>query len=189
MTIGSAASLAIGGPEARSPAFRSLRRNRPLALVPSIATAEAPRRRSPGLALADDPPRGRILVVADQAPLALDLQRMLREAGFVAVGPAASKEDAERLIARRPLDGAVVDRELSGGTAKIAFRLDDAGIPFVWLGAGLPGQADAPTVGKPVTASDLIDKLERARSRRAANRSFYPVPPPQQVWPRVFPQL
>lgn len=189
MTIGSAASLATGGPEARSPAFHSFRRSRPLALVPSVATAEAPRKHFPGLALADDPPRGRILVVADQASLALDLQRMLREAGFIAVGPAATPEEAERLIARRPLDGAVVDRDLSGGIAKIAFRLDDAGIPFVWLGAGLPFHADAPTVAKPVTASDLVEKLERARSRRAANRSFYPVPPPQEAWPRVFPQL
>ena len=39
---------------------------------------------------ASEPPRGRILVVEDQAVVALDLQRSLREAGYRVVGPATS---------------------------------------------------------------------------------------------------
>jgi len=56
--------------------------------------------------LAEDPPRGRILVVTNEARLALDVQRILRNAGYRAVGPAASADEVDRLTGHRPVDGA-----------------------------------------------------------------------------------
>jgi CheY-like chemotaxis protein len=197
MTIGSAASLPGHGQEAPFPTFRSLRRNIRRPVAPRVAAAAAPQRQLPRTALVDDPPRGRILVVTDKAPLALDVQSVLRGAGYRAVGPAASAGEAEWLIGRRPLDGAVVDLQLEDGAAAIvADRLAHSGIPFVWLTEPLLDaiprtHAFALAVTKPFKGEDLIHALERALSsdRGSSADSFYPVPPPQEVWPRVFPQL
>ena len=100
MTIGSAASPPAYGHEAPFPTVRSFRRNGRLPVVHRIADASVPGRHLPMSALADDPPRGRILVVANEAPLVLDVQRALRDAGYRAVGPAPSAGEAERFHAR-----------------------------------------------------------------------------------------
>jgi len=197
MTIGSAASLPGYRQEAPFPPFRSFRGNGRRPVVSRITTASAPRRQLPRTALADDPPRGRILVVTDQAPLALEVQRVLRDAGYRAVGPAASVDEAEWLTDRRPIDGAVLDLQLEGGAAEaVADRLAHSGIPFVWLtdpplGAIPRTHAFAPSLTKPFKGERLIQALERAllSGHRSNAESFYPVPPPQEVWPRVFPQL
>ncbi len=199
MTIGSAASRPGYTPAAPLPTFRSFRRNGRLPVMPRIVTAGTPPRHLPKTAEADDPPRGRILVVEDQAPLALDVQRALLQAGYRAVGPVASVEEAERLIARGPIDGAVVDLQLNGGVATVvAESLAQEGIPLVWLtNAEAPLDAyprahmGAPAVTKPFTGDELIRTLERALRpwHRSGKQRPYPVPPPQSVWPRVFPQL
>src|SRR4051812_8234771 len=133
MTIGSAASLPGIGPEAPFPSFRSFCRDQRLPVLPHISTAEAPERQWPRTALADDPPRGRILVMTDHASLAVDVAHILRDAGFCAMGPATSADGARRLNDRRPIDGAIVDLQLRGGAAVVADRLAHKGIPFVWL--------------------------------------------------------
>lgn len=196
MTIVSAASLPNHGPEAPFRSFRSPRR--PLSLA-HMQTASGPQRHFPMVQLADDPPLGRILVVMDQASLALDVQRILREAGYLVVGPAETAEDVDRMTAQRLIDGAVVDLQLAGGIAKaVADRLARKGIPFVWLtgdtrGAALDslpwGYGEAPAVPKPITGENLVQSLERALTSAKRKSTFYPVPPPQPVWPRVFPQL
>jgi CheY-like chemotaxis protein len=177
-----------------------LRRNGHLPVAADVPTAGTPLRHVPGIALTDDPPCGRILVAADQAPLVLHLQRILRDAGYRAVGPAESVEDAERLAQRLPLDGAVIDLDLGDGAVAIADRLVRNGIALVWLTAR-PTEGSlaprphrherVPAVTKPVNGADLIEALERALSttQRSGSDSFYPVPPPQTVWPRVFPQF
>jgi CheY-like chemotaxis protein len=195
MTIGSAVCLPGRGQEAPFPAFHNFRRTGRLPAAPRIATASAPGRQVPRTALADDPPRGRILVVADQAPLALDMQRVLRDAGYRIVGPAVSAAEAERLAGRRAIDGAVVDLQLEDSASAVADRLAESGIPFVWLTDPLLGaipraHAFAPGLTKPFKGEELIEALERAMSSgRSCTESFYPVPPPQEAWPRVFPQL
>ncbi len=198
MTIRSAASLPGHGQEAPLPAFHSFRSSGCRPVVPRISVATALERRLPKTALADDPPRGRILVVTDKAPLALDVQRVLRDAGYRVIGPAASTDEAERLtIGRRPIDGAVVDLQLErGAAAVVADRLASSGVPFMWLTDPLLDPIPrthgfAPLLTKPFRSEDLIRTLERALSSRHRSRAdrFYAVAPPQEVWPRVFPQL
>jgi CheY-like chemotaxis protein len=195
MTIGSAALLPGTLPQAPLSPPQFFGRRRSPAVLP--AAAAAPTWRLPVAGLADDPPRGRILVVEDEASVALDIQRVLGEAGYRAVGPAASVEEAVRLMARRAVDAAIVDLQLGGCAAlAIADGLAHRAIPFVWLtdqALKLPPQshADVPSVAKHSVGEELVEALERAMSqgRDPGRESLYPVPPPQSVWPRVFPSL
>lgn len=201
MTFGSAASLPGPAPEVPLPSFRSFRRIGRLPSVPPIAALGAPERQRFEPALADRPPRGRVLIVEDDAALALDIQRILREAGYLAVGPVASAGEADRLIRRGTLDGAVVDLHVAGGSDIVADSVAQAGIPFVWIARdsliAIPRphtsapQAFAPVVTVPLRREDLLDALELARTQdpHQGKRGWYPVPPPSPVWPRVFPPL
>ena len=193
MTFESVASLPGHGQEAPFPASRSLRRHGRVPMMRRMMVASEPRRRLPRIALADDPPRGRILVAADQPSLVLDLQRLLRDAGYRAVGPAGSAEEAARLATRRPVDAAIVDLAMRSA-ASVAERLTDEGVAVIWLtdGSAPPQPHDrAAMVRKPVTGATLIQALERSFStgRGATTDNFYPVPPPLPLWPRVFPPL
>ena len=208
MTFGSAASLPGPAPEVPLPSFRSFRRNGRLPAVPRLAALGAPERQRFEPALADQPPRGRILIVEDDAALALDVQRLLREAGYLAVGPAASAEESDRLSRQGPLDGAVLDLHIAGGGDIVAESLAEAGIPFVWLTrdsvVAIPrAHAFAPSVTLPLKREELVDALKQALKQapkqpmaqgpraghRGGYRGWYPVPPPSPVWPRIFPPL
>src|SRR5437764_9883537 len=100
MPIGSAASLPGILPQAPLSPFPIVRRDRRLSLVPQSSGQIAPPRRLPLEAAAEDPPRGRILVVDEDTGATLELQRVLREAGYRVVGPAASAAEAKRLAER-----------------------------------------------------------------------------------------
>ena len=197
MTIGSAASRPGPEPAAPLPTLRAVRRTGRGPAMPRTVFAGTPPRHVPRTAEADEPPRGRVLVVEDEALPALDVQRALRQAGYRAVGPAASVEEAQRLIARGSIDAAVIDAQLDrGAAAAVAEVLVQAEIPFVWLADPTavsipPAFAAAPAVEKPVRVDDLIRALEEALSagRGSTRAGPYPVPPPQSVWPRVFPPL
>ena len=56
----------------------------------------------------------RILIVEDEALIALDLQEMLEDAGHKVVGHAVSMEEALRLAAKAKPDVALVDVGLKG---------------------------------------------------------------------------
>ena len=196
MTIGSAASLPGHEPGAPLPIFRPFGPSAGLSIAPAAMSQGAPPRRLPAR-LADDPPLGRILVIEDNAVVALDLQRILREAGYRVVGPASSLSDAERLIARGPIDCALLDIDLEAGrAAAMADRLDRAGIPFVFVTSDsrrdLPDKhAGRPVVAKPCTKDRVLEAVKRAMSAGADEESgiWYPTAPPSVSWPRVFPQL
>ena len=191
MTIGSPASLPGRGQEALFPPSPYSRRHGRAPAMRRMQAASVPRQQPPRVALADDPPRGRILVAADQPSVVLEVQRVLRNAGYRAVGPAGASEEAARLAARAPIDAAVVDLGMRSA-APVASRLAEEGIPCVWLG---DESAEAPAPGEIVRRPDLqaslIQVLERVLSSRHGGgaQNFYPVPPPQPVWPRVFPPL
>ena len=145
---------------------------------------------------ASDPPRARILIAWDDAVSALRLQRLLRELDYAVVGPAASREEAEQLIARStvccPIDCALVHVGLPGAAA-IADRLGAESMPLAWLvpdrDAVLPAaHSHAPVLDRPFDRVALVAALDAAE-RQQASRRLYRTPPPQAAWPRVFPQL
>lgn len=147
-----------------------------------------------GLA-SDEVPRGKILVVEDEAVVALDLQRTLREAGYRVVGPATSLADVQKLIARGSIDCAVLDLSIDRRTPiPVADLLAFAEVPFVFLTdgdkSGLPQQhAHRPVVNRPYAEQDLLAAVERAMRRHGRWEEALPQSPPPVPFPRVFPQL
>ena len=85
-------------------------------------------------AFESDDERDRILVVEHQPIVALDLQRTLREAGYRAIGPAATLGEIQRLIEQGPIDCAVVDIDVNRRTPlPVADLLAFADVPFAFL--------------------------------------------------------
>jgi CheY-like chemotaxis protein len=196
MTIGSAASRTGHEPGAPRPFFRPFGPTTGLSLEPAPKSQGLPPRRLPAR-LADDSPLGRVPLIEDDAVVALDLQRILREAGYRVVGPAPSMADAESLMARGPIDCAVLDTDLKSGKAfAMADRLGRGGIPVVFVTSD-PRQelaekcAGRPVIRKPCCADEVLAAVERAISGGSDSESEigYPTAPLTVSWPRVFPQL
>jgi CheY-like chemotaxis protein len=195
MTIGSTASRTGHEPGAPRPFFRPFGSTGGLS-VELAPTSQGVPARPLATGLADNPPLRRVLVVGHDALMAPDLQRILREAGYRVVGPALSLTDAERLMARGPIDCAVVDADLEGQPFAMADRLERAGIPFVFVTSdsrqALGGKyAGRPVISKPYDPDQVLAAIERAISRGFESESeiHYPTAPPTISWPRVFPQL
>jgi DNA-binding response OmpR family regulator len=120
----------------------------------------------------EPPSRGRlVLVVEDEALLALDLEARLGRHGWRVLGPAATVAQALRLLeGGGPLpDVALLDANLRGEMATpVAERLRALGVPFVvasaYDGARLAalGLGGAPAVGKPSRERALLAALARA---------------------------
>jgi CheY-like chemotaxis protein len=100
--------------------------------------------------------------------IALDLESTLRQHGCEVVGPAASLEEAQRIIESGLPDAAVLDVNL--GREKVfavADALADRGIPFVFI-TGYepeilpPRHSHRPTAVKPCRGRALLDLLTRA---------------------------
>jgi len=163
-------------------------------LQPMSLGATVPPFRAPAGLAADDLPRGKVLVIEDEAVLALDLQRMLREAGFRVAGPAATLGDAQRLISRSPIDCALLDIDVNQRTPlPVADLLAFADIPFVFITNGgreaIPREhLHRPVLEKPVRHSDLIAAVERVLGR-AAHDNGRAGSPSVGTWPRIFPSL
>lgn len=104
----------------------------------------------------------RILVAEDEYLLAAELSSTLRGAGATIIGPARDVPHALDLVARAPLDCAIVDMNLAGelGLA-LTDALEQAAIPYIILTgydrAALPLRHDrAPFVEKPADLSQLL---------------------------------
>ena len=76
-----------------------------------------------------------ILVVEDSYLIAAGLARQLRELGHTVVGPAASVDEALRLLSQQPVDAAILDISLGDKTTSepVARRLHELGRPFLFL--------------------------------------------------------
>jgi DNA-binding NarL/FixJ family response regulator len=75
----------------------------------------------------------RVLIVEDDALLALDIAQQMSDAGFEVVGPATSVAKALKLVTEVGCDAAVLDVNLGTGTAPMALGLKARGTPFVVL--------------------------------------------------------
>ncbi|HEX5280936.1 MAG TPA: MEDS domain-containing protein [Micropepsaceae bacterium] len=109
----------------------------------------------------------RVLVVEDEAPIAMMLEDMIEDMGCVLAGSAASISEALRLVDSTGFDFALLDINLAGKSAvTVADRLAAKGIPFV-IGSGygrtgLPAHLQSrQVIQKPFLHGDL-EKAIRA---------------------------
>ncbi len=109
----------------------------------------------------------RILVVEDEALVAMLVEDALLDCGAVVLGPAATVAEALRLLDGERPDAAVLDLNLAGETsAPVADALAARGIPFVvatgYGAEGLPqAHATVPVLPKPYDPDDLTATLGR----------------------------
>ena len=108
----------------------------------------------------------RVLVVEDNALIALDVSRQLTDAGFQVVGPATSVTKALKLIADQGCDIAVLDVNLGDKETSepIAHALRARGTPFIVLSGYMreqhpPGLQGAPVLSKPAEPGELVATL------------------------------
>jgi DNA-binding NtrC family response regulator len=114
------------------------------------------------------PLQGRkILIVEDEAPIAVSLASAVAQAGGIAVGPAATVATSFALMADHTLDGALLDIRLHGETSfPLADVLAVLGIPFVFV-SGLSSalmpytHRDRPLFDKPYDVHGVIAALAR----------------------------
>lgn len=128
------------------------------------ATESTPAYR-PGLTTDDGPSlrNQRVLVVEDEAVVAMELARVLTAAGAQVVGPVGTIEEALYLLDDQPIDRALLDVNLGGHLiTPVAKALARRRIPFVYLtGYQEPDVDDGPILRKPVATSALLGALAR----------------------------
>jgi CheY-like chemotaxis protein len=116
----------------------------------------------------------RILLVEDEAIIAIMIEDMLADLGCEVVGPAANVAEAARLARTEQLAGAFLDVNLGGASIyPVADLLSARQIPFVFVSGYGAGGIDPRFVGTPVLSKPILDAdLERAvdRMRAPANR-------------------
>ncbi|RAI57215.1 response regulator [Roseicella frigidaeris] len=109
----------------------------------------------------------RVLVVEDEALVAMLVEDALLDAGAAVVGPAATVSEALSLLSKENPDVAVLDLNLAGETSTpVADVLAQRGVPFVvatgYGAEGLPpSHAHVPVLAKPYDPDDLTAALGR----------------------------
>jgi DNA-binding response OmpR family regulator len=112
-----------------------------------------------------DKPRCRILVVEDEAMIAILVEDMVLDFGSEVVGPAAKMDEALRLAAQADLDAAILDVNVGGAVVfPVADVLRGRGVPIIFAtgyGAGeLPIRfQDDPALTKPFSYEALAEAL------------------------------
>ncbi len=107
----------------------------------------------------------RILIVEDEAMIALVLEECLTDAGFTIAGVAGRLDAALASIAGGAIDAVILDANLAGVSAgPAALALTARGIPFVVVSGYSPQQqarefAGAPCLQKPCRPDALIEVL------------------------------
>lgn len=111
----------------------------------------------------------RVLVLEDEALVAMDLADVLRNLGETVVGPCLTVADALHLLDSTEVDFGILDFNLRHETSEaLADTLLLRSIPFVFLTGyrrtGLPEKfADVPIFAKPFDERSLADELARQR--------------------------
>lgn len=123
-------------------------------IAPAAPRTVPPKARSP-----------RVLVVEDNALVALHVQSLFERLGYEVLGPAATLEEAMDLAGRRPFDGAVLDIDLNGKTVlPLAKVLRERGVPLIFA-SGYDSPADDPqTFSDVVVVRKPFDETELARA-------------------------
>ncbi len=109
----------------------------------------------------------RVLVVEDEALVAMLVEDALLDAGAAVLGPAATVSEALLLLSKENPDVAVLDLNLAGETSTpVADVLAQRGVPFVvatgYGAEGLPpSHSHVPVLAKPYDPDDLTAALSR----------------------------
>jgi CheY-like chemotaxis protein len=107
----------------------------------------------------------RVLVVEDEALVAMLVEDMLTDLGCLVVGPVADLDEALALVGEDGIDCAVLDVNLAGKPIfPVADALKEKGVPFAFAsGYGEAGVRDdhrsAPVLQKPFREADLARAL------------------------------
>lgn len=109
----------------------------------------------------------RLLIVEDEALIAMMIQDVIRDAGAEVVGPAANVDMAMSALREQAVDGAILDVNLSGQRIDpVANALRARKIPFLFLtGYGKSGIGErfpsATVITKPFNDADLLKTVDR----------------------------
>lgn len=114
----------------------------------------------------------RILVVEDEAPVALQLEDMLTELGSAVVGPASRVRQALQLLEDQPVDAAVLDLNIAGELVyPVAEALEAKGLPYILAtGYGVSDLAEPyrsrVVLEKPFLRRDLLRAMQAVLNDR-----------------------
>jgi len=113
-----------------------------------------------------------VLIVEDEALIAMELEAQLLDMGYVVMGPAHTLADAQRLTGERLPDVALLDANLAGTTTiALGASLASRGVAVGFCTGygeldGLPPElVDAPILTKPVNEAGLQAGLKRLTCR------------------------
>jgi DNA-binding response OmpR family regulator len=109
----------------------------------------------------------KILVVEDDALIAMELGERLGDLGYDVMGPAHTIAEAEHLLSQAKPDAALLDANLAGvSSVSLGVSLNSMGVPVAFCTGydrikDLPAQlAGAPLLTKPVGDDDLVNALK-----------------------------
>jgi DNA-binding response OmpR family regulator len=104
----------------------------------------------------------KVLVVEDDALVALELSERLADMGYAVLGPAMTLDEAERVIAEEAPAAALLDANVAGrSSVDLGVMLVERGVPIAFCTgydriANLPARLTAaPVLTKPITDADL----------------------------------
>ena len=126
--------------------------------------------------------QARVLIVDDEPLIAMDLEYMLVEAGFIIAGVTGNLQRALSLVESGICDAAVLDANLNGlSAAPIAVALVARGLPFLVLSGYAPEQQhEALRAGrclqKPADPVRVIKVLNQILSENKLRPDLGPVP-------------
>lgn len=110
----------------------------------------------------------KILVVEDDALIAMELGERLTDLGHTVLGPAHTLAEAEALIARERPDAALLDANLAGqSSVGLGVRLVEQGVPVAFctgydhVKGAPPELASAPILVKPYGDDELRAALQK----------------------------
>ncbi len=118
-----------------------------------------------------------VLIVEDEALIALDIEMMVEDNGYGVLGPVSSVDKAMKLLENHKPDVGLLDANLNGETiAPVARRLRDLKVPFLLISAYdnvdfLESDAltNVENIGKPFNEDGLLSSLHRAVTQDKAN--------------------
>lgn len=124
-----------------------------------------------------------VLIVEDEALLAMMLEASLTDAGYRVLGPVSSEKQAMQLAETTRPDLALVDIRLRDGGSGIAVarHLRERGIPSLFVsGQGEEARANRESavgyLGKPYLPATVLASIEVIRSLAGGTRPPPPIP-------------